>query len=293
MKYFIQIFILAAFITGCKEDNSSNAEAEFSKIIDLSLREDLTNELGTYTGQFQPHNGNVNVRTTIRDNISNEISYSGRITAWNLENISSAHPTNVDGGDYFINNVHLRYDGTSYVADQFIGENSLKDFNLINGFIQNEVLGKEVTIKNIQNGEEIFNEKFYVPKEFLLTGIGEKIPETNFVEMKRNNFMFTYNQDIKNENGLLVRLEYNGEIHGMSLADFENIDPNDRKSRVVHIKGESSKNTTLPSELFEGIPSNGIVTIYFGRGNGKMFNLDDKSYYIRCFNTQQIRVVLD
>lgn len=288
MKKYKTVLIVSLFIilAGCSRGIILQKTSIFSKIVDLTLHENLSNELGIYTGQFVSHNGNINIRSTLVNNTP-----SGRITGWYLDNLSIGSSSRTYGGEYFINDLQLKYNGGNYSVDSSFQENH---HNFINDFIENDVIGKEINMKNIQTGEVIFDEKFYVPKNLVLTGnIDNKVEGTIFRKMNKKNFTFGYNYDERNENGILILIRYSGEFYGMSLDDLANANPTNEIKRVVHLKKEVRGEITLPSTLFDGIPTNGIITMYIGRGNGKLLQIDGKEHYIRAFTEQQLRVVIE
>ena len=76
----------------------------------------------------------------------------------------------------------------------------------------------------------------------------------------------------------------------MSLGDFENIEDTNI-SRAIQINSESST-LKIPESLFEGIPKDGIATMYFARGNKKVLQKDGQEYFIRALVQEQLFIAL-
>lgn len=294
IKTLIIVIIFSFLAFGCKDKEEDLNQGTFSKVVDISLHENLNNELGIYSGRYIGHNSNVNIAYTKTTSIDNSSKGSGRITVWSLEGLESGNVTNVNGGDYYVNDIHFKHNGLGYVSEQLLGSNNLLDFNKINGFIEDEVIGKKIKIKNELNNEIQFDEEFYVPEQIHLSGSIENLIEgTAYKRMDKNNFTFGFNRDEKNEHGILITLKYRGESYGMTMDDIQNLSGNTEVSRAVHLKEESTGDITIPKELFTGIPSNAIVTMHITRGSGKLFEKEGKQSFIRASTSEQIRVVLD
>jgi len=289
---FSLIFLILIINTSCKNNDLTSNSAEFSKIIDLSKHEDLNNELGIYSERYSLHHGNVNIRATVKHRAYDNPSV--RVKAWHFDNITNSNLNHNNGGEYFINDLVLTYnEKRGYFSDQ-LSINNYPDYDAMKLFIKNEILGKEINIKNIQNNDIVFEEKFYAPEQIRLTGsIENDIPSTAFVKMNRNDFTFDFNTDEKNTNGLLIHMVYSGEFYGMTLDDLANPDPANNLEKAIHLKHENNGKVTLPRDLFEGVPHNGIVTMYIGRGGAKLIQAKEKEHYINAFTEEQLRVVIE
>jgi len=292
----LTIVIIFSFLAfGCKDKEEDLNQGAFSRIVDLSLHESLNNnELGIYTGRYQGHNSNVNITYTKRTSVDNSSKGSGGITVWSLDGLESGNVTNVNGGDYYVNDIFFKHNGLGYISEQLLGSNNLLDFNKINSFIEDDVIGKKIMIKNVLNNEIQFDEEFYVPEQIHLSGSIENLIEgTVYRRMDRNNFTFGFNRDEKNEHGILITLKYYGEFYGMTMDDIQNLSGITEASRAIHLKEESTGDIRIPKELFTNIPSNAIVTMHVRRGSGKLFEKEGKQSFIRASTSEQIKVVLD
>ncbi len=268
----------------CKKDKFSN----FSDIIDISSGAKLTNELGIYTGHFKSHNGNVNIRTDLKDFLSG-VNYEGRITAWYVDDLEVIEAGNC--GDFYVNeDIQLSNDGQGYSTGEFQG------YDFIPNYIKNEVVGKHIRIKHIDTNNEIaYDEEFYVPNYIHIPeAAANRIEGSNFVSMQKNNCTITLSPDEKNNNGILIKFYYRGQLHGMSMDDIQNMEPSGEIARAIHLKEEPiDGRITIPEDFFEDIPSKAIITLYIGRGNGKNINYKGKTHFIRALTQQQLFVVLE
>lgn len=291
-RIFYIVLLLSTIYLGCAKDITTS-NTSFSKIVESSSQNESYDELGVYEGRFRLFDGNLNIYSTTKAQELTGTSYSGRITAWYFDDVL-ANPRNIiDGGDLYINDLRMEYNGSNYQSNQLMRNDQI-DYNLVNNFINNEVFGKMVRIKNETGNEVRFDEQFYVPEQIHLTGdLENQIEGTTLSRMNRNNFTIGYNYDAKNENGLLIHLVFSGEFYGMSLDDLQNLPSTNNLDRFVHLKQEHLGEITIPAALFEGIPSEGIVTMYVGRGNAKVVEKDEKKYHLHTHTTQQFRVVLD
>jgi hypothetical protein len=288
--FFSSIIFFSLVFSGCRKDagNLSN----FSEVVDFSAPEELqklkaTNGLGIYTGSFLLHEGNVYIVGTTTNSLTG-LHKDARISIWFFRDLINQEPF-WEAGDVFINDYSFKLDGTRYAAEELDSQESIIQF------LENEIVGKDIKIRNIRGEEPVFEEAFYVPERIILNGTDEySISGTAFMKMRRDNFILNYNYDEQNQNGLLITLYYRGEHYPVTLEDFENLDPSNNVTRAIHIKAESPTGTmTIPPSFFDDIPDNGLVTMYVKRGNARVFSKQGKEYSVRAATEQQIRVVLE
>ncbi len=278
MKKYIKlllVLVLPLFTLSCHKEED---DSRYSEIVNIINNDDI-NELGIYSNHFKKFQGNVNVRAT--STFSNNAS--NRINAWYLADKNAKSLSN--GGDYFINEISIKFDEKNYVPTDL----AKKDMDQ---YLENFIFGKDVYFSNKRNGQDIFQESLYIPESIKISGIGNKIPKTNLIRINKESFSFKYNKDSKNDNGLLVLLSFKGESYNMDLGDFGSA-ASERVFRAVHVKNSDKNEVELPRELFEGIPTDAIVTLYIGRGNGKVVKYNNEEHYVRALTQQQIVGVIN
>jgi len=270
----VWVFAICLPILSCDKEIQ---ESHYSEVIDITANNDVGDELGIYSNHFKRYKGNVNIRRTSPGNTSS------RINAWFLGDKNTASLSN--GGDYFVNDLSLKFAEKRYAASDLTQKE-------INQYLENFIFGKEVNFSNKRDKKDIFKVPLYIPELIQISGTEDKIAETNLIRINRESYSFRYNKDDKNDNGLLILLSFNGESYDMNLGDFQPT-ASEIIFRAVHVKNSDAGEVDIPSELFEGIPSNGIVTLYIGRGNGKVIKYNDEGHYVRAFTQQQIRGVIN
>lgn len=271
------LLVVTLFLASCQK---SEIVQEISPVINLEKSDELEgDELGVYTAIFNKvHHGKVKIHLT-----KNGEQFNSMVNANFLEDPSVARIS--DGGDYFIGDVALQFDGKGYQSEALTLENTTD-------MVRRYMLGSSVKFKNVKDDQLVFEEEMYIPQELNLKNISSaRIESTNLYRFDKNKFELELNADSKNENGLLIILSYNEEYYGMKMREFQDLSPT-TMFRAMHLPEDKGR-ITIPASLFEGIPTNGIATLYVARGNAKVVQQDNKEYLVRAIAQEQIRVVLN
>jgi hypothetical protein len=97
----------------------------------------------------------------------------------------------------------------------------------------------------------------YVPEVVKITTPKIETPEVPYCYYK--NFMLEWNADLKNENGLVVAIEWAGtDMFGTHYKEVI------RNADVIQI---DNGKTVLKNEIFDGIPHGAMVKLLLIRGN--------------------------
>lgn len=272
-------------LMGCTKDNELTLDGKPSEIVDLNPENVLGDDaLGVYTYFLDKiRHGNIKI-----DLIKVDENILGNVSAWHIDDLE--HPKSVDGGNYFANDLQLNFSevSNSYRLDFDYDQSILTDI------IRHNFVGQEVRFRHTNNnGELTFDERLYLPIEMEILSLkGEKVPNSIFYRINRNDFSLKYTQDTDNNNGVLVILSYKGEFFGMQYEDFENLDQSSAIFKGLHFQNES-ESIKIPPALFDGIPKGGIVTLYLGRGNAREIRNNNQTYLVRALYEEQIRVIVE
>ena len=156
----------------------------------------------------------------------------------------------------------------SYLPDEGVLSNDEKVNRISNLFgISNE-------FSLIENGSTVINFEQYVPTKIdvnVENGIDHQ--GSNLQSISRNNCEISWNNDNNNENGIVAYLWWNGNRTDASA--FEQTQ-GEIVNKAVKLNDEGQ--AVLSKELFNDIPKNAIITLFFIRGNVNIKEVDGKSF---------------
>ncbi len=126
--------------------------------------------------------------------------------------------------------------------------------------------------------------EMYIPKEIEIT--------CPFIESEKKSLPLCYydglnlkwNADENNRNGVIVIIEWIGELVAGNDVPSTNI----RRTMVA----EDSGKVVLPNELFDGIPDTAVCHLTLLRGNIETLSIDDSSYKIQAESHDYLTFVL-
>lgn len=126
--------------------------------------------------------------------------------------------------------------------------------------------------------------EMYIPKEIEIT--------YPFIESEQNYLPLCYyddlnlkwNADENNRNGVIVIIEWIGELVAGNDIPSTNI----RRTMVA----EDSGKVVLPNELFDGIPDTAVCHLTLLRGNIETLSIDDSSYKIQAESHDYLTFIL-
>ena len=142
---------------------------------------------------------------------------------------------------------------------------------------------KKETNKNSEDSAEI---KLYVPKKL---NISKPVQQTNTktsILAYYKNFVLEWNADPKNQEGLMVAVEYLGEtlsgIENDEMASIVNVD---------HIENDNGK-YILKQAMFDDVPNLSFINIILLRGNVDIREIEGETYKTYAESHQRIPVLL-
>lgn len=163
-----------------------------------------------------------------------------------------------------------------------LGENNkASDFN------QADIYGRTISVnimgnKSSNNPTEV---KLYIPKKLNVSKPVLQTDTKTSILAYYKNFLLEWNADSKNEEGLMVAVEYFGETIGDEDEVREHI------QNVDHIENDNGK-YVLKSAMFEGIPNLSFINIVLLRGNIDISEIDGESYKTYAESHQRIPILL-
>ncbi len=125
---------------------------------------------------------------------------------------------------------------------------------------------KSGSLKNGENGEDTVN--MYIPEQISITSPLVETKADQFPMCYSKNFILRWNKDVKNENGLVISVEWTGAMYAGEL----------RKGIVVQnidFIEEDDGEFILDEKIFDGIPDVAIAYITILRGNINIVTQDD------------------
>ncbi|QTE23847.1 hypothetical protein [Polaribacter cellanae] len=155
-----------------------------------------------------------------------------------------------------------------------------------------DIFGKDITFKlqpiSSKNGhkkEAGFETTFYVPNLVEITNPKVEKEIKLFPNCYAKNFVLEWNSDPKNENGLMVIVQYNG------LNAHPSYDTNKPVINIDVIKEDNGR-TVLNDDLFKDIPNLSIVTIILLRGHVTLEEVQGKYYKFFAESHVKLPIVL-
>ncbi len=262
-KIYLFLFSIVVLFSSCANEET---EIQNSKedIFGFNSVEEARAHLGDYADIFNPTNGSMYIRSTLFGSSESE---QGEIFGRYLED-SKRTPSN--GGDYKFGNVQLSFDAStkSYLPQEGRISNDAKLSQIANLF------GNQSEFSLSRDGSTLLSFDQYVPEKIVVDLKNAKEHDgSNLSVMKRDDFEISWNMDDQNTNGVIAYLWWNGNKAGMSAYE--------QKEEILvnrAIKLDDNGKAKLSSELFNDIPNNAIVTVFFIRGNVSIKEFDGKSF---------------
>lgn len=126
--------------------------------------------------------------------------------------------------------------------------------------------------------------EMYIPKEINITNPYVKSDEKLLPLCYYEDFHLEWNKDLNNKNGIVVILDWIGEI-----VVGEDI-PTTHVTRTCIF--EDNGKAILPMEIFEGIPDTAVCHMTVLRGNIDVFSLEEISYKIQAESHEYMSFIL-
>lgn len=248
MKKYTLFLFLFVFLGSCTRNidvNNTNAP-----IFGFENKELAIKELGPYAKLFENTNGSIKLEVTQYSNVDQVV---GSIFGRYQEELNASR---VDGGDFYIDDLHLVYSPSMKQYIPAEGElNQEESYDRIE-----PLFGDEVTLK-IENKDQLIQSDYYIPDLITVQVEGIKNhPMTNAFALKNEDTEIFWNKDLNNANGIVVHLTYDGT----QLSSGGQTSPFEKFERAI--KFDDTGSGIIPASFFKGIPKDGIFTIYFVRG---------------------------
>lgn len=160
-------------------------------------------------------------------------------------------------------------------------------------FNEAEIYGKTISL-NFENNKSsnkgsngTANVELYIPKKLNISKPVQQLDSKVSILAYYKNFLLEWNADPKNEEGLMVAVEYLGETlskNGNKLV---------RKNivNVDHIKNDNGK-YILKQAMFEDIPNLSFINIILMRGNVDITEIEGRSYKTYAESHQRVPILL-
>lgn len=163
--------------------------------------------------------------------------------------------------------------------------------NIEQSVLSDNCYGKDVSfvfkrdkgLKSGENGEDTVT--MYIPELVSITSPLIEQKEDLYPMCYNKNFILRWNKDLKNENGLVVSVEWTGAMYIGGRQ--ENI-----FVRNVDIIPDDNGEVVLNEKLFEGIPDMSIAHITIMRGNIDLIMVGDYSYNVFGESHTELSIIL-
>ncbi|MCL2935058.1 MAG: hypothetical protein MGG11_23245 [Trichodesmium sp. MAG_R03] len=265
MKHvFVVLSCVLILLTSCGKDEPE-IQLLNDDIFGFESVEEARTHLGVYADIFSPTNGSMYIRSTKFG--TNTDAEQAEIFGRYQENQNQPR---TNGGDFKFGDIKLSFDENtkSYLPDEGVLSNDEKVNRISNLFgISNE-------FSLIANGSTVINFEQYVPTKIdVNVESGIDYQGSNLLSISRNNCQISWNNDSNNENGIVAYLWWNG-----NKTDVSAFEQTQGKILNKAVKLNDEGQAVLSKELFNGIPKNAIVTLFFIRGNVNIKEVDGKSF---------------
>jgi hypothetical protein len=273
------LFIFLLTLLSCSKDD----DGDYSAIFGFTTLEDAMASLGDYAYAGAPTETSFNLTEEYDEFHKNLEDAESYLIFFRYE----INDMRIDGGTVSINNDLTM----SYIPHAQSGSGNYK----INGIslaeydnVLSSLLGRKNRIMlNNESEEKIIDFEAYAPHG-LRTNIKETIPtvnETTWFSIDRNQFEFSWNEDPRNEDGILVMVEWSGAFGNQVPAEVESTDPV-KRAVVISDTGHA----TVPASLFDGIPQGARFNMLLMRSNYEYFTLENGMRFRSSMGTH-IRVI--
>ncbi len=175
-----------------------------------------------------------------------------------------------DGGLYQFGDIQLQFDESikTYVPTSGI-RSSDENLKLIT-----DLFGTTNTFSLVKSNEKVLEFEQYIPEKLsvdILNAVAIQGSGTESIE--RNNFEIEWNRDQLNSNGIVAYMWWNGDRADLSANE-------QGKGEIVNraVKLDDTGQGKISGDLFEDIPKNGIVALFFIRGNVDIKEFRGDSY---------------
>lgn len=276
-KYLILILCFPILLIACEKEAP---EIQSYHIFGFDNLEEARTRLGVYADVlFNPTNGSLFIRSTKFG--ANDSIEGAEIFARYQEELSDPR---TDGGDFKFGDITLSFDEAigSYLPEEGMLSNEEK-VNRISS-----LFGRYNEFSLIDDGSIIFQSSQYVPLKIdvhIDNGISSQ--GNNLLSISRRDCQVSWNTDSNNENGVVVYLWWNGS--GTDISPFE---PTQGASMNKAIRLKDNGQAVLPEELFNDIPTNAIVTLFFIRGNVDIKEVNGKSFKFYSVTQDKYNLIL-
>lgn len=261
-KYIVFLLCFPMLMTSCEKEA---LDVQTGSIFGFENYEEAKSHIGAYADIFVPTNGSVYIRSTTFG--ANNSAEGGEIFGRYQETLSDPR---INGGDYKFGNITLSFDEATgtYLPEGGMLSNEEK-VNRIS-----HLFGRDNEFSLVKNGSIVFQDKQYIPSKIsvnIQNGISSQ--GSNSVSISRHNCQISWNADNNNENGVVAYLWWNG-----SKTDASAFEQPQGENVNKAVKFNDNGQAILPEELFNDIPPNAIVTIFFMRGNVDVKEANGKAF---------------
>lgn len=275
MKKFLWLIIGVISISGCKKEEALFLQPQ-GTIFGFDNAEEARNNLGIYADVFTATNGWMYVRSTKQTGGEQaEIRGSFR------EEIGGPSQ---DGGRLEFGPIALEWEPST--ASYELAGAPLT--NAEKAALIAPLFGGLHPFRVVRDGKTIVEFVQYVPEKLDVQLQQAVQLEGAQKGIHRSNFEIRWNRDDNNTNGIVAYLFWKGDRTDNS--------PYDRQMIEVHraIKLDDTGQAWIPSEFFDDIPPQAIVTLFFIRGNVQLAQAEGYSWkFYAITQDKQDLVLLD
>lgn len=156
-------------------------------------------------------------------------------------------------------------------------------------FSESEIYGKTISLnfKNKKSSNDATEVELYIPKKLNVSNPVQQIDSKVSILAYYKNFLLEWNADPKNEEGLMVAVEYLGE----TLTKDGNKQERKNIVNVDHIENDNGK-YILKEAIFEDIPNLSFINLILMRGNVDISEIEGVSYKTYAESHQRIPILL-
>ena len=239
-----------SFYACTKEQPSTNAQL----IWGIESEEDAYQQLGEYADFVFTESSGLNIRdmhNSTRPDYSFTNASAYYRDSWTAE-LS-------DGGTFYINDIPLLFDETDNVYYPY-GDNSYQNQTLSN--LMAPLLGQQISFKLKKGTETVFEEMVYLPERITIQSSSVLDEETGRTSVTDGApLAISWNSDANNDKGVLLVLNWTGDIAGVHPINFERTPV----QRAVLVEDDTG-NYAIPATFFADLPPNALFQITIMRG---------------------------
>ncbi|WP_405199300.1 hypothetical protein [Christiangramia sp. LLG6405-1] len=166
---------------------------------------------------------------------------------------------------------------------------ALNESNKSRKFDDSNIYGKTLNLSftNNKSSGESTEVELYIPKKLNISKPVQQLDSKVSILAYYKNFLLEWNSDPKNEEGLMVAVEYLGETlskdgNKLNRKNIVNVD---------HIENDNGR-YILKEAMFDDIPNLSFVNLILMRGNVDIIEIEGASYKTYAESHQRIPILL-